>query len=166
MYVSLSLLNDISRNVHNIDFTGDMSRDEYFWILKIFQIFMVFVGFIFFYFLFVLSYVQRICESNPSLLIFFLKSLERFWCETLHPKSWKNELESFTRESLCKDIRQLKLCPHEVEFHYPFLHLFSDEVMTDVNMLGSGMLDIVAAQSNGTFVITIHRDFVEVKPII
>ena len=104
--------------------------------------------------------------SNPSLFIFFLKTFKSFWCEALHPESWKNELESFSRESLSKDISQLKLCPHKVEFHYPFLYLFSDEVMADVNMLGSGMLDIVAAQSNGTFVITIHRDFVEVKPII
>jgi hypothetical protein len=60
----------------------------------------------------------------------------------------------------------MKLSPHKVEFHYPFLHLFSNEVMTDVNMLGSGVLDIVATQSNGTFVIRIHWDFVEVIPII
>ena len=132
----------------------------------IFQIFMVFIGFIFFYFLFVLSYVQRIYEITPSLFILLLKTLKSFWCKALHPKSWNNELKSFSRESLCKNISQLKLYPHKVEFHYPFLHLFSDEVMTDVNMLGSGVLDIVAAQSNGTFVITVHRDFVEVKPII
>jgi hypothetical protein len=30
MYDSVSLLNDISRNVHNIDYTRDMSREEYF----------------------------------------------------------------------------------------------------------------------------------------
>ena len=127
---------------------------------------MVFIGFIFFYFLFILIYVQRICEITPSLFILLLKTLKSFWCKALHPKSWKNELESFSRKSLSKYISQLKLCPHKVEFHYPFLYLFSDKVMTDVNMLGSGVLDIVAAQSNDTFVITVHRDFVEVKPIV
>ena len=58
MYVSVSLLNDISRNVHNIDYTKDMSREEYFCILYVFLIFMVFVDFIFFYFLFDIKYVQ------------------------------------------------------------------------------------------------------------
>ena len=121
---------------------------EFLWF---FRFFMVFIGFIFFYFLFDLIYVQRIWEINPSIIILFLERLKSFWSKALHPKSWKNELESFSRESLSKDIIQLKLCPHKVEFHYPFLHLFSDEVMTDVNMFGSGVLDIVAAQCNGTF---------------
>ena len=48
----MSLLNDISRNVHNIDYTRDMSREEYFWNFYVFPIFMDFVGFIIFYFLF------------------------------------------------------------------------------------------------------------------
>ena len=77
------------------------------------------------------------------LLILFLKTYERFWHEALHPKSWKNELKPFSRKSLCKDVSQLKLYPHEVKFQHPFLYLFPDEVMTDVDMLGSGMLDIV-----------------------
>ena len=130
------------------------------------MIFMVFIGFIFFYFLFVLSYVQRICEANPSIIILFLERLKSFWSEALHPKSWENELKSFPKKSLCEYISQLKLRSHKVEFHYPFLHLFSDEVMTDVYMLGSGVLDIVATQGNDTFVITIHWDFVEIIPII
>ena len=52
MYDSVSLLNDISRNVHNIDYTRDMSWEEYFWIFVNFQIFMDFISFIFFYFSF------------------------------------------------------------------------------------------------------------------
>ena len=40
MYDSVSLLNDISRNVHNIDYTRDMSREEYFWNFYVFHIFM------------------------------------------------------------------------------------------------------------------------------
>ena len=52
MYDYVPLLNDISRNVHNIDYTRDMSREEYFWIFMIFHIFMDFISFIFFYFSF------------------------------------------------------------------------------------------------------------------
>ena len=44
MYDFVSLLNDISSNVHNIDYTRDMSREEYFCFFYDFLIFfMVFV---------------------------------------------------------------------------------------------------------------------------
>lgn len=44
--------------------------------------------------------------------------------------------------------------------------MFPDEVMSDNNVLRSGELDVVAAKSNGTFVITIHRNIVESKAIV
>ena len=70
MYISVSLLKDISRNVHNIDYTRDMSWEEYFWIfeilyfcilfLKVFPIFyFLFVGFSNFVFCFFQKYLQR-----------------------------------------------------------------------------------------------------------
>ena len=52
MYDSVSLLNDISKVVHNIDYTRDMSREESFWNFCGFSNFYDFVDFIIFYFLF------------------------------------------------------------------------------------------------------------------
>ena len=156
MYASVSLLNDISRDAHNIDYTGDLSREEYFWILKHFLIFMDFYGFYIFLFSFLcIVYVQRIFEAIPSLISSFLKTLKCIRRETLHTNTRENEFESFSWKRLSKDVSQLIFCLHEVELHHPLFNLFSYEVMLDVNVLGSVVLDIVAAQSNSTFVVTI-----------
>ena len=56
--------------------------------------------------------------------------------------------------------------PHKVKFHYPFLNLFPDGVMSDINALRSGVLDVVAAKRNGTFVITLHHNLVEDKVVV
>ena len=53
LYKSVSLLNDISRNVQNIDYTRDMSWEEYFWIFWFYIVFEFFENFLFLYFVFV-----------------------------------------------------------------------------------------------------------------
>ena len=52
LYMSVSLLNDISRNVQNIDYTRDMSLEEYFLIYWFYIVFVFFGNFIFLYFVF------------------------------------------------------------------------------------------------------------------
>ena len=49
---------------------------------------------------------------------------------------------------------------------HPFLNLFSNEVMSDIDVLRLIVLDIVAAKSNCTFVVTIHGNFVELESIV
>ncbi|GJW51798.1 hypothetical protein Tco_0093149 [Tanacetum coccineum] len=39
-----------------------------------------------------------------------------------------------------------------------FFHLFSDEMMSDVDVFRPGVLDVVAAEGYGTLVITVQRD--------
>nr|GEX61683.1 hypothetical protein [Tanacetum cinerariifolium] len=68
--------------------------------------------------------------------------------------------------ALVKYIRELVILRHEVEFNHASLHLLSNEVMINVNVLGPGMLDVIAAQSNGTTIITIQGNLVEVKAIV
>ncbi|GKG06312.1 hypothetical protein Tco_0326398, partial [Tanacetum coccineum] len=41
-----------------------------------------------------------------------------------------------------------------------------NEVKPDVYMLGSGMLNVVAALGNSAFVITVHWNFIESKAIV
>ena len=60
MYDSVSLLNDISRNVDNIDYTRDMSREEYFCILYDFS---DFYGFYRFY-IFLFSFCHELCTKD------------------------------------------------------------------------------------------------------
>ena len=86
--------------------------------------------------------------------------------KTLHAKTWENKLELFSWECLSEDICQLIFRPHEVELDHPFFNLFPYEVMSDVDVLWPGVLNIVAAKSNSTFVVTIHRDFVELEAIV
>ena len=73
LYKSVSLLNDISRNVQNIDYTRDMSWEEYFWIFWFYIVFVFFENFLFLYFVFV-------CFSNLYFVfskIFTAKLFER-----------------------------------------------------------------------------------------
>ncbi|GKG11917.1 hypothetical protein Tco_0346154 [Tanacetum coccineum] len=49
------------------------------------------------------------------------------------------------------------LCPHEIQLNHSLLHLFYDEMMSDVDVFRPGVLDVVAAESYGTLVVTIHR---------
>nr|GEV84249.1 putative ribonuclease H-like domain-containing protein [Tanacetum cinerariifolium] len=52
------------------------------------------------------------------------------------------------------------------EFNHAFLNLLSNEMVSNVNVLGPGVLDIVAAKSCGTTIVTIQGNLVEVKAIV
>ncbi|GJX15516.1 hypothetical protein Tco_0216348, partial [Tanacetum coccineum] len=88
------------------------------------------------------------------------------WLHTLHAKPWENEFESFSGQSLSKYIRQLILYPHEIQLNHSFFHLFSDEIMSDVDVFRPGVRNIVAAKSYGTLVVTVQRDAIVSKAII
>ncbi|GKB28040.1 hypothetical protein Tco_0867441, partial [Tanacetum coccineum] len=64
---------------------------------------------------------------------------------TLHAKLRENEFKSFSGQCLSEYIRQLILCPHEIQLNHSLLHLFSDEMMSDVDVFRPGVLDVVAA---------------------
>ncbi|GKE55295.1 hypothetical protein Tco_1494480, partial [Tanacetum coccineum] len=55
---------------------------------------------------------------------------------------------------------------HEVQFNYAFLNLLSYKVVSYVNVLGVGVLDIIAAESNGTAIVTIQGNLVEDKAVV
>ncbi|GJV41342.1 hypothetical protein Tco_1419782 [Tanacetum coccineum] len=55
------------------------------------------------------------------------------------------KVNPFLSQCLGKDICQLIFCSDKVEFNYPIFHLLLYEVISDVNMLGSGVLDVVTA---------------------
>ncbi|GJX43199.1 hypothetical protein Tco_0259875 [Tanacetum coccineum] len=50
----------------------------------------------------------------------------------------------FSYVCLSEYIRQLILYPHEIQLNHSFLHLFSDERMSDVDVFRLGVLDVVA----------------------
>nr|GEY73845.1 hypothetical protein [Tanacetum cinerariifolium] len=52
------------------------------------------------------------------------------------------------------------------KFNHVSLNLLANEMMANVNVLGSGVLDVIATQSNGTPIITIEGNLVEVKTIV
>ncbi|GJR59409.1 hypothetical protein Tco_1501571 [Tanacetum coccineum] len=69
------------------------------------------------------------------------------------PSHEENEFESFSRQCLSEYIRQLILCPHEIQLNHSFFHLFSDEMMSDVDVFRLGVLNVVAAEGYGTLVV-------------
>ncbi|GJS17372.1 reverse transcriptase domain-containing protein [Tanacetum coccineum] len=87
----------------------------------------------------------RILEANPLLILIILKTFECLRLHTLHAKPWENEFESFSGQRLSEYIRQLILCPHEIQLNHSFFHLFSDEMMSDVDVFRPGVLNVVAA---------------------
>ncbi|GJX69356.1 hypothetical protein Tco_0305083, partial [Tanacetum coccineum] len=107
-----------------------------------------------------------ILEANLLLILIILKRFECLWLHTLHAKPRENEFESFSGQCLSKYIRQLILCPYEIQLNHSLFHLFSDEMMSDVDVFRPGVLDIVAAESYGTLVVTIQRDVIVCKTII
>nr|GEX04970.1 putative ribonuclease H-like domain-containing protein [Tanacetum cinerariifolium] len=56
--------------------------------------------------------------------------------------------------------------PRRGKFNQASLNLLSNEVMANVNVLGPRVLDVIATQSNGTRIITIQGNLVEVKAIV
>ncbi|GKD89202.1 hypothetical protein Tco_1364709 [Tanacetum coccineum] len=74
---------------------------------------------------------------------------------TLHAKLRENEFESLSGQCLSEDIRQFIFCPHEIQLNHSILYMFSNEMMSDVDVFRPGVLDIVAAEGYGTLVVTI-----------
>ncbi|GKF48755.1 hypothetical protein Tco_0142006 [Tanacetum coccineum] len=94
------------------------------------------------------------------------KTFECLRLHTLHAKPRENEFESFSGQRLSEYIRQLILYPYEIQVNHSLFHLFSDETMLDVDVFRPGVLEVVAAESYGTLVITIQRDVIVCKAII
>ncbi|GKD01501.1 hypothetical protein Tco_1171775, partial [Tanacetum coccineum] len=86
-----------------------------------------------------------ILESNTLLILIILKTFEYLWLHTLHAKLRVNEFKSFSGQCLGEYIRQLILCPHEIQLKHSLLHLFSDEMLSDVDVFRPGVLEVVAA---------------------
>ncbi|GJV70747.1 hypothetical protein Tco_1490742 [Tanacetum coccineum] len=49
-------------------------------------------------------------------------------------------------------------CPHEIQLNHSFFYLFSDEMMSDVDVFRPGVLNIVAAKKLWHFVVISQRD--------
>nr|GEZ44034.1 integrase, catalytic region, zinc finger, CCHC-type, peptidase aspartic, catalytic [Tanacetum cinerariifolium] len=52
------------------------------------------------------------------------------------------------------------------KFNHAFLNLLSNEMVSNVNVLRPGVLDIIAAESNGIKIVTIQGNLVEVKVVV
>ncbi|GJT10134.1 hypothetical protein Tco_0857176 [Tanacetum coccineum] len=65
----------------------------------------------------------------------------------------------------CEYVRKLIIRRHEVQFNHALFNLLSNEMVSDVNVLGPGVLDIVAAESNSTAVVTIQGNLIEGKTV-
>ncbi|GJR67472.1 hypothetical protein Tco_0013537 [Tanacetum coccineum] len=76
-----------------------------------------------------------------------LPDFQHFRRHTSHSKLIDKKVKSFLSQCLGKDICQLIFCSDEVHFNHPIFHLVFDEVVSDVNMLGLGILDVVATSS-------------------
>nr|GEU36761.1 zinc finger, CCHC-type [Tanacetum cinerariifolium] len=80
-----------------------------------------------------------------------MNTFECLWPHALHVKPWENEFESFSRKCLNEDICQLILRPYKIQSNYSIMYLFSNEIMPDVDVFRPRVLDIVVAESYGTF---------------
>ncbi|GKG20157.1 hypothetical protein Tco_0379958, partial [Tanacetum coccineum] len=87
-----------------------------------------------------------------------MKTFECLQLHTLHAKPRENEFESFSGQRLSEYIRQLILCPHEIQLNHSFFYLLSDEMMSDVDVFRPRVLNVVAAEGYGTLVVTVQRD--------
>ncbi|GKF85196.1 hypothetical protein Tco_0250094, partial [Tanacetum coccineum] len=107
-----------------------------------------------------------ILEANSLPILIILKTFECLWLHALHAKLWDNEFKSFSGQCLSEYIRQLILCPYEIQLNHSFFHLFSDEMMSDVDVFRPGVLSVVAAKGYDTLVVTIQRDAIVSEAII
>ncbi|GKE25199.1 hypothetical protein Tco_1436711, partial [Tanacetum coccineum] len=105
-------------------------------------------------------------EANPLLILVILKTFECLRLHTLHAKLWENEFESLSRQFLSEDVCQLILYPHEIQLNHSILDLFSNEMMSDVDVFRPRVLDVVVAESYGTLVVTIQMDVIVYEAII
>nr|GEZ76782.1 hypothetical protein [Tanacetum cinerariifolium] len=54
----------------------------------------------------------------------------------------------------------------KLEFNYASLNLISNEMMSNVNVLGPGVLDVIVTESNATTIVIIQENLVEVKALV
>ncbi|GKD05578.1 hypothetical protein Tco_1180552, partial [Tanacetum coccineum] len=64
--------------------------------------------------------------------------------KTPHSQLVDKKFNSFSAKSFSKDVRPLILRIDKVKFNYTIFNMLLDEVKSDVYMLGSGMLNVVA----------------------
>ncbi|GJR85581.1 receptor-like protein EIX2 [Tanacetum coccineum] len=86
--------------------------------------------------------------------------------KTSHSQLVDQKFNSISAKSFSEDVCQLILRIDKVKFDHPILNMLLDKVKFDVYMHGSGMLNVVAAYGNSTFVITVHWNFIESKVIV
>ncbi|GJZ05996.1 ribonuclease H-like domain-containing protein [Tanacetum coccineum] len=83
----------------------------------------------------------------------------RFTCQAISiPEFVEYDSRRSSRQRLSEYIRQLILCPHEIQLNHSFFHLFFDEMMSDADVFRPGVLNVVAAEGYGTLVVTVQRD--------
>nr|GEX14899.1 reverse transcriptase domain-containing protein [Tanacetum cinerariifolium] len=70
----------------------------------------------------------------------------------------------YIHQSITK--RAFKFLLPRLEFNHAFLNLLSNEMVSNVNVLGPGVLEIIAAESNGTTIVTIQGNLVEGKAVV
>ncbi|GJX16208.1 hypothetical protein Tco_0217040 [Tanacetum coccineum] len=105
-------------------------------------------------------------EDHPLLLFSFLKTFKGFRSHTLHTKTRELKFEPLSWQSLGEYVRKLIIRRYEVKFNHAFLNLLSNEMVSYVNVLGPGVLDIVAAESDGIAVIAIQGNLIEGKIVV
>ncbi|GKA65999.1 hypothetical protein Tco_0765807 [Tanacetum coccineum] len=81
--------------------------------------------------------LKRICEEFSTITLPLLR-------HALHSNIFDEKLKSFSCERLGENVCQLILCSYKIQLNHLIFHLLLDDVMFDVNMLGSGVLDVVA----------------------
>ncbi|GJY29775.1 hypothetical protein Tco_0405542 [Tanacetum coccineum] len=82
------------------------------------------------------------------------------WLHFFMPSHRSNEFELFSSGHAVVNISPVDTLSHEIQLNHSLFHLFSDEMMSDVDVFRPGVLDVVAAESYGTLVVTIQRDVI------
>nr|GEU85059.1 hypothetical protein [Tanacetum cinerariifolium] len=77
----------------------------------------------------------------------------------IHAQIWKNQRSVHGQEK----VKSWKLLE---SFNHAFLNLISNKMVSNVNVLGPGVLDVIAAESNGTEIVTIQWNLIEDKAVI
>ncbi|GKF96711.1 hypothetical protein Tco_0292532, partial [Tanacetum coccineum] len=82
----------------------------------------------------------------PPLFINFIYQLfQSIRRKTPHSQLVDEKFNSFSAKGFSEDIRQLILRIDKVKFDHTIFNMLLDEVKSDVYMLRSGMLNVVAA---------------------
>nr|GEW78184.1 hypothetical protein [Tanacetum cinerariifolium] len=105
-------------------------------------------------------------KTNYQLADIFIKALAKEHFESDQtPRYAKHHTER--AETTCRFRRRVILITTSyILFNHAFLNLLSNEMVLNVNVLGPGVLDVIAAESNGTTIVTIQGNIVEVKAVV